>query len=71
MGNPRPSSFGCVILDSKGEIVRIVAGPIGVGDSTKVEVMGLLMGVSKVHDIHMHVSLVEGDSSVVVGWGLG
>lgn len=40
-------------------------------DSTKAEVMGLLMGLREVRDLHMYVTLVEGDSSVVVGWGLG
>lgn len=37
--------FGCVIQDSKGEVVRIVAGLIGFADSTKAKVMGLLMGL--------------------------
>lgn len=71
MGNPGLSGFGCVIWDSKGEVVRIVAGPIGFADSTKAEVMNLLMGLKEICDLNMNVPLVEGDSSVVVGWGLG
>lgn len=71
MGNPWLSGFGCVIRDSTVEIVRIVAGLVGFADSTKAEVMGLLMGLREIRDLKLKVALVEGDSSVVVGWGLG
>lgn len=53
------------------EIIRTVTGPIGVMDSTKAEVMSLLMGIWELHDLHSYATLVEGDLSVVVGWGLG
>lgn len=71
LGNPGPSGFGCVIRDSMGEIVRVVAGSIGTADSTKVELMGLLMGLREVRNLQLHVPLIEGDSSVVVGWCSG
>lgn len=29
------------------------------------------MGLWEIHDLNLHGSLVEGDSLVVVGWGLG
>lgn len=70
LGNPGPGGFGCVIRDSVGEIVRIVASPIGITNSTKAELMGLLMGLREVRDLQLHVPLIEGNSSVVVGWGL-
>lgn len=70
LGNPGLRGFGCVTWDSQEEIVRIIVGPIGVADSTKAKVMGLLMGLQEVCDLHMYAILVEGDSSVVVGWGL-
>lgn len=59
------------IRDSQGEIVRILVGPIGIADSTKAEVMGLLLGLRAARDMHLKGFLVEGDSLVVVGWGLG
>lgn len=66
MGNLGLSGFGCVIRDSIGEIVRVVAGPIKVADFTMAEVMGLLMGLREIRDLNLKVPLVEGDSSVVV-----
>lgn len=71
LGNLGPSGFGCVIQDSQGEIIRIIAGRIGFVDSTKAEVLGLLMGLREIHNLNLHGSLVEGDSKVVVGPGLG
>lgn len=71
MGNPGLSGYGCIIHDSKCEIIRIVAGPIGITDSTKAEVMGLLLGLREIRDSKLKVPFVEGDSLVVVGWGLG
>lgn len=71
LGNLGPSGFGCVIQDSKWEIIKTLAGPIGCANSTKAEAMGLLMGLRQIHDLQLHGSWVEGDSKVVVGWGCG
>lgn len=68
LGNPGPSGFGCVIRDSHGDINRIVTGTIGIVDSTKAELMGLLMGLREIRDLHLSVLVIKGDSSVVVGW---
>lgn len=59
------------LRDAQGLIVWVVAGSLGICDSTKVEVMGLLMGLRELKNLGAaHVS-VEGESKVVVGWGLG
>lgn len=46
-------------------------GPIGVAGSTKAEVMVLLMGLQEIYRFGLYHSLVEGNLSVVIGWGLG
>lgn len=46
------------------------AGPIDYDDSTKTEVMGLLIGLREIKKLGLHSDvLVEGDFKVVVGWG--
>lgn len=50
----------------------MVVGTVDYGDSTKAEVMGLIMGLQELKKLRVHnVGFVEGDSKVVVGWGLG
>lgn len=51
LGNPSPNGFDCVIHDSKGEVVIIIADPIGVANSTKAELMGFLMGLREMRDL--------------------
>lgn len=70
-GNLKPSGFGCVIHDAQWALIKIVVGPIGLADSTKAEVMGLLWGLREVCSLNLSHALVEGDSAMVVGWGLG
>lgn len=66
-GNPELSGFACVVRDFQGDLIKIVAGPIGFADSTKAEVMGLLWGLREIHSLKLVHVLVEGDSTVVVG----
>lgn len=70
-GNSGPSGFGCVIWDVEGEVIRIIMGPVGMVDSTKAEVLGLLMGLWQIRDLNFSGSLIEGDSKVVIGWEKG
>lgn len=70
-GNSGPSGFGCVIRNSHGDIIKFIASPISFANSTKVEVMGLFWGLREVRSLKLENPLVESDSAVVVGWGLG
>lgn len=45
--NPGPRGYGEVIRDHLGSMIRIIARPLGVCNSTKAEVMGLLMRLRK------------------------
>lgn len=44
-GNPDLSGYRRVIRDHIGKVICIVVGPIAHGDSTKAELMGLIMGL--------------------------
>lgn len=68
-GNPGPVGFGCIIRDH-AKILWVVCVPLGVYDSIKVEVVALVMGLREIEDMEVRGCLVEGDSKVVVQWGL-
>lgn len=70
IGNLGPSGFGCVIQDH-GLLTCIIAGLTGICDSTKAEVMGLLIDLREIKRIEIGSGIVEGASKVVGGWGLG
>lgn len=55
------SGFDCVIRDCQGLVIRVVVGPLGHGDSTRVEVMGLLIGLHELRNIGASHGCVEGD----------
>lgn len=65
-GNPGPASFGCIIWDGNGQIVLTICGPLGEGDSTKVELLSLLYGLREIRKLRRTGCLVEGDSKVWV-----
>lgn len=46
-GNPGPPGFDCVVRDCHGPVVQVSAGPLGLCDSIKAEVMGLFMGLPR------------------------
>lgn len=55
-----------------GKVIRVVAGPISEGDSTKAQAIELLMGLHELKKLGgSNNALVEGDSKVVVSWGSG
>lgn len=55
--------FVCVIRDNNRNMVRVLCGPLGVCDFTKVEVMGL----HELKKMGVRGCLVEGDSATVIG----
>lgn len=57
--------------DYQGFVVRIIVTPLGSCDSTKAEVMGLLMGHRELQKTRDSNALVEGDFAVVISWGSG
>jgi len=70
MGNPGPSGYGEVIKDHLGKVIRIFTNSIDHGDSIMAKVMGLIMGLQEFKKIGVdNISVVEGDSRVVNGWG--
>lgn len=70
-GNPRPTGFSCVVRDSNGVVIQAYAGPLGSCNALKVEIMGLLMGIRALCNLNASKSLIEGDSTVVIGWVKG
>lgn len=68
-GNPRPAGFGCVIRDHNGDNYKFLCGPLGHCNSTKAKTMGLLMGIRELKSMGAMGALVEGDLTVVIGWG--
>lgn len=70
-GNSGLCGFGYVIRDHQGDIIRVIVGPLGHGDSTKAEVLSLLHGLRELKRIGVSLGCVEGDSKVVIGWYSG
>lgn len=70
MGNPKPSGFGCVILDYHSLVFRIITSSINHGNSNRVEVLSLFMGLHEFKKIEISHSCI-GDSKVMIEWGLG
>lgn len=52
-------------------MVWVISAPLGCCDSTKTEVLSLFMGLWESHSMVVRGCLVEGDSTVVISWGLG
>lgn len=44
-GNPRLAGYGCIIRDNFNNVVLVVSGPMYLCDSTKVELLGLSIGL--------------------------
>lgn len=65
--SPEPAGFGCVIRDHSSKVICALYGPLGVCDSTSAEVMGL----RTLKRLGILGCMVEGDSEVVIRWGLG
>lgn len=65
------SGLDCVIRDCQGLVICVVASPLGHEDSTRVEVMGLFIGLHELRNIGASHGCVEGDLKVVIGWGVG
>lgn len=61
----------CIIRDWTRKVLHVVCGRIGNCDSLKVETEALLTGLWKLKRIKDRESVVEGDSSIVIGWCLG
>lgn len=43
--NLDPAAFGCIVRAELGQIVMVVSGLLGFCNATKVELMGLLVGL--------------------------
>lgn len=71
IGNPGPSRFRGIIRNENGQVVLVMCGPLGEGDSTKVELLSLLYSLREVEKVGQQGCLVEGDSKVVISWALG
>lgn len=67
-GKPGPRGFGYVIQDYQGDILHVIANPLGHGDSAKAEVLGLLFALRELKKIGASLVCVKGDSKVVIGW---
>ncbi|XP_068639159.1 uncharacterized protein [Aristolochia californica] len=70
LGNPGIAGFGGVISDSFGNQWFSYAAPLGISDSTSAELHGLLNGLRTFKDKCSGPIHIEGDSKVVIGWGL-
>lgn len=57
--------------DPSSKVSRALSGLLGVCDSIKAEAMSFLMGLLELKQLGIFDCLVEGDSSIVVSWGLG
>lgn len=47
-GNPGLAGFVCVIRDHNGRILHVICGPLGVCNSIKAKILGLLMGLHNI-----------------------
>lgn len=63
--------FGCVLRDHSSKVIRAIYDPLGVCDFISVEVMSLLMGLRELKRLDVSGCMAEGDSEVVISWGLG
>lgn len=74
-GAPRrnlgPGGFGGVIRNSSSHVICVICGPLAKCESTKAETIGLLMDLQELKKMGAYGTMVEGDSSSVIGWGKG
>ncbi|XP_077249299.1 uncharacterized protein LOC143888774 [Tasmannia lanceolata] len=68
LGNPGPAGVGGLCRDSRGVVSWAFAGPIGISDSTEVEVRAAYQGIKRLSLDSYDRTIVEGDSSNVIGW---
>lgn len=59
-GNPVPGGFGCVVRDSRSNVVRAFCGALGGCNLIKAEAMALLMGLREWQSMGAHGCIVEG-----------
>ncbi|XP_010257119.1 PREDICTED: uncharacterized protein LOC104597346 [Nelumbo nucifera] len=57
-----------VFRNEEGKFITPFSGPIGEGDSLRVELMAVLEGVKRAKEMGIHELIIEGDSKLVVGW---
>lgn len=65
-GNPGHAGFRCTVQDGSGKVIRVACDPVGICDSRKAECLRLLFGLRELKVLGLSVSMVEGDSKVVV-----
>lgn len=70
-GNLGPAGFGCVVLDHKGSIIRVICGPLRDCNSVKMETPALLFGLRELKAMGIRDCCVEGGCNMVIGWGEG
>lgn len=66
-GNPGTTGFSCVLRDHSSKVICALYGPLGVCDSSSTKVMDLC----ELKRFVVPGRMVEANSEVVIGWGLG
>lgn len=64
--NPRPSSDGCIIKGSLGNLVKVTSKGLKPGTNNKAEAKFLLLGLHLVKSCNIDNFLIEGDSMIIV-----
>lgn len=65
------AGYGGVICNDVGSIVHSFAGSISNGSMIEAELFALWRGIAELEALGIRKSLVEGDSTIVVGWAHG
>lgn len=70
-GNPGKAGFGCVLWDHDHNVILVTYSLLGVCNAIKTKAISLLMGLREFDRFRLKGCKVEGDSAVVISWGLG
>lgn len=55
-----------MVRDNNSKVILVLSGHLEICDSTKAEVMGLLMGLGELKKMIIWGCMVEGDLAVVI-----
>lgn len=69
--NPGLARYGCVLQNSRGQILWVKAGPIGVQNALFTKLVGILEGLRLLKAMDLRGCIVEGDSMTTFSWGRG
>ncbi|GLJ41750.1 hypothetical protein SUGI_0864040 [Cryptomeria japonica] len=65
-GNPRLSSYGAVVRDDKGRLVRVVCGQVGIATNNIVKITALEEGLIWAASNGVTKVMIEGDSKIIL-----